>query len=417
MVALLRSRALASYLAAYGLAQVAAHFSFVALSILVYDRTREPLAVAAVMLCGEVVPALLAAPLVAAIDRRPARLTVSLTYAAEALAYALFAGLLLTGADGNTLVALACAVTFVEGLCSLTARPLLRTALVIGASERGLAREVNALMNVVMTTALAVAPLLAGMILVATSTVFAIWVVVGLLALGTVVVVASPSLRTSDGQVGGRGRAAGSRLRDSVRFIRRDAPQTGRLLIAQSLAMLCFMMVAPVEVVLVREEFGGAEILGALLTTWGLGAAASGLMYARWPHLRLRPLIVGSTALLAVGFAVMGVAPNSIVLCLGALLCGIGNGVQWVGFISLLQSGLPDAMQARVVALAESAASIAPAIGFLLGGAIASTSARGAMIAAAALTLLAALALARATAPIAGPRSASEHLAVDANAV
>ena len=52
---------------------------------------------------------------------------------------------------------------------------------------------------------------------------------------------------------------------------------------------------------------------------------------------------------------------------------GLGNGAYGVTFLTVVQERTADAYQARVGALYETMASVAPGLGFVLGGAVAAT--------------------------------------------
>jgi MFS family permease len=74
------------------------------------------------------------------------------------------------------------------------------------------------------------------------------------------------------------------------------------------------------------------------------------------------------TLAVAAAYAVMGVAPSLALACAGAVVGGVGNGVQWVAVASLVQRRAPAAAGWRVTAVLESIAVLAPGAGFLLGG-------------------------------------------------
>jgi MFS family permease len=56
------------------------------------------------------------------------------------------------------------------------------------------------------------------------------------------------------------------------------------------------------------------------------------------------------------------------VACVLSVFGGIGNGIQWVSVMTLIQEETPSDLQARVVGLLESIGAAMPGVGFLLGG-------------------------------------------------
>jgi MFS family permease len=105
-----------------------------------------------------------------------------------------------------------------------------------------------------------------------------------------------------------------------------------------------------------------------MLSAWGIGALAGSGLFLRVGHVHLGRLIVGSTVAVAIGYALMGLAPTLAVACVGSALGGIGNGVQWVSVMTALQETVGDAFQARAAGLLEAASDAIPAVGFALGG-------------------------------------------------
>ena len=84
--------------------------------------------------------------------------------------------------------------------------------------------------------------------------------------------------------------------------------------------------------------------------------------------LSIRTTLALSTALIGIAYLGMAVSRELAVACGFAVIGGIGNGVQWVAVMTLVQEWTPDDLQARVTGLLESAASFATGAGFLLGG-------------------------------------------------
>jgi MFS family permease len=82
-------------------------------------------------------------------------------------------------------------------------------------------------------------------------------------------------------------------------------------------------------------------------------------------------LLLCSTLAIAAGYLGMAAAPTLAVACVASMLGGTGNGVQWVAMVSAVQELTTASMQARVISVLESISSALPAVGFVLGGLIA----------------------------------------------
>src|SRR3954447_6442043 len=67
----------------------------------------------------------------------------------------------------------------------------------------------------------------------------------------------------------------------------------------------------------------------------------------------------------------MAGAPTLLVACLGSVIGGTGNGVQWVAVMTALQEAVEDDYQARAARLLEAAAAAVPGTGYILRGAAA----------------------------------------------
>jgi MFS family permease len=81
---------------------------------------------------------------------------------------------------------------------------------------------------------------------------------------------------------------------------------------------------------------------------------------------------------LAVGLAYIGyaLAPTLLIACVAALPGGIGNGIQWAAFVGVVQGLTPGRLLGRIMGVIEAARSVAPPLGYALGGALALASPR-----------------------------------------
>src|SRR5207247_247047 len=116
---------------------------------------------------------------------------------------------------------------------------------------------------------------------------------------------------------------------------------------------------------------GGAAAYGALLASWGTGMVVGAGLFAAAKRVPVGALIAGSTLLVGLSYALIGISGSIVAACAASVVGGVGNGVQWVAVLNALQQATVQAMQLRVMALYESITTAMPAVGFALGGAIA----------------------------------------------
>jgi MFS family permease len=86
------------------------------------------------------------------------------------------------------------------------------------------------------------------------------------------------------------------------------------------------------------------------------------------------PIALASTAAMGASYLGMGLAGTLPLACALSMLGGIGNGMQWIGFVTAVQERTPGELQARAMALVESMGAAVPGIGFTLGGVVAAAS-------------------------------------------
>jgi MFS family permease len=145
----------------------------------------------------------------------------------------------------------------------------------------------------------------------------------------------------------------------------------GRLIAGEAVAILFFTLIIPIEVVYAKETLDSTSLgFGVLIASWGVGILIGSGLFARARGRSLGTLVLVSTAAIGAGYAVMAVAPVLLVACLGSVLGGTGNGVQWVAVMTALQEAVEDEYQARAAGLLESAAAAVPGIGYIVGGAL-----------------------------------------------
>jgi MFS family permease len=364
--------------ASYAINELGDNLGVIALAILVLDETGSALATTALFLVGKFLPALIAPALTAALDRRPVGRVLPLLYLVEAVA---FGGLALMA--GDFLLPGVLALAFVDGVLAITARGLSRGAIAAVLTPAGRLRDGNALINVLFAVTGVGGPLLAGVLvhqwgagtaLAADAVSF----------LGAALLLFATAGHLPVPQPGEREHWL-ARVRDGLDYLR-SHPTAGRLLVGEAVAIIFFTITVPIEVVYAEDSLhAGAFGFGALVAAWGAGILIGSAIFARSRDRSPVTLVLLSTAAVGGGYLVMAVAPGLALGCAGAVLGGIGNGVQWVSVITALQEAVGEDYQARAVGLLESVAAAVPGIGFVLGGVLTSiVDARLAYLAAAA---------------------------------
>jgi MFS family permease len=356
----LRVRGFSPLAISYALNELGDNLGVVALAILVLDRTGSALATSALFLAARFVPALLAPALTAGLDRRPTRVVLPCLYLIEAAA---FAGLALL--SGSFWLPAVLALAFADGLIALTARGLSRGAVAAALGGAGLLREGNALLNIAFAVTSAAGPALAGLLVKVGGVDLALWLDAASFLAIALLLAASRHLPQAPADTGERWL---QRVRDGLAYIR-DHPTAGRLVAGEGVAIVFFTLVVPIEVVYALETLGTTSLgYGVLLASWGVGIVIGSVVFSRSRNRSLATLVIGSTVLVGVGYAGMAAAPTLAFACAASVVGGIGNGIQWVGVMTVLQEVVGDAYQARAAGLLESIAAAAPGVGFLVGG-------------------------------------------------
>jgi hypothetical protein len=396
----LRVPGFARLLGSYTVNELGDAIAVIALAVLVFDRTGDPLATMALFLAAKFLPALASPLLTARVDQAPLRASLTAIYLCEG---AIFALLAIVATHFSMVLVLVLAL--LDGTLALVARSLTRGAAATLLAPSGLLRDGNALLNIGFGVA-SVAGLAAGGLIVATASIQAALVIDGVsfvlvaLALATARELPRPA---QDGT------AYLARLGDGLRHVARR-PVIRRLLAWQALALVCFTLVVPIEVVYVKETLGSDDLgLGVLMATWSAGILAGGLLFVRlkrWPAGRL---VVGSTAAIGVAYTGMGLSRTLALACAFSVVGGVGNGIQWVSVMSLLQEATPLKLQARVAGLLESLAAGMPGLGFVLGGALTAIASPAVAYTAAGVATLLLVAVAAVTRPPVSVASDLDH--------
>jgi predicted MFS family arabinose efflux permease len=413
----LQSPRLRRIVAAYTVNRLGTWFGFVALSVAVFDHTHSALAVAALLLCGQVLPAFAVPAVVARVEASPRRGELSALYLFEGIATTALAVLLLWH---FTLVAILLLVAL-DGTAALAASALLRTAAAraaresadgpsdegpravealpvaglpahtyagqsgaIGkltgggdttdrspsdareASEHEAERKANAALNIAFSATFMLGPALAGLVVAAAGGSTALFIdAASFLICGAMLTDLRPHVEEGEGASSVR-----ARLRAAWQHIN-DVPALRSLLLVEALALVFFEFSGPIEVAYAKATLhAGDRGYGLLLAVWGVGVVVGSVVFARSVRRPLGAMLSAGT--LAVGLAYIGfaVAPSLLVACLAALFGGVGNGVQWASLISAVQRLTPQRLQGRLMGAVESIGAVCPAVGLSLGGAL-----------------------------------------------
>ncbi len=399
---------------AYTVNRLGTWFGFIALAVAVFEHTHSAVAVAALLLSGQVLPAFLVPALVARVEASSRRGELSGLYLFEAVATAALAALLLWSfwlPGVLLLVAL-------DGTAALAASALLRAAAARSAREWANAhyeqagpaaeslpaqtyagqanaapvaaeqdidgnahgssvsdgreagateaeRRANAALNIGFAVTFTLGPALAGLVVPTLGAPAALLIdTASFVICGAMLLDLQPHVEDAETA------SVRGRLQAAWQYIN-DATTLRRLLLVQAVALVFFEFSPPIEVAYAKVSLhAGAGGYGVLLGVWGLGAGIGSVVFARSIKRSLGVLLSAST--LAIGLAYLGwaAAPTLVLACAAGLIGGIGNGVQWAALISTVQRLTPPNLQGRLMGAVESIGAICPAIGFMLGSAI-----------------------------------------------
>jgi predicted MFS family arabinose efflux permease len=400
--AILRRTGFAPLLGLYGASEVADWLVTIALSLVVFDATGSAAATTILFVSAKFLPAFVAPPATSRLDALPVRRTLPALLAVQA---ASFVGMAQVGGLVWALVALAA----VNGGCALVARALVRASVATVLADPEDLRRGNGLMNVVFSAAFALGPALAGAVVAGFGARAAMLAAAGVLAAMAALAARAPlPVLPSDAEADA-GAGWASKLLRAVRHVRAERV-VARACAVQALLLVFFTMIPPIEVVYARHDLGASAAgLGVILATWGAGAVAGSAIYARAGQVGTVALALVATAAVGLSYVGMGLAGSLAVACGFAFLGGLGNGMQWIAFVTAVQERVPGELQARVMAIVEAVGAAVPGLGFALGGAVAAAaSARVAYVVAGAaiLALAATVATLAARAPSVRPAPA-----------
>lgn len=331
----------------------------VALAVLVYAETKDPLATTALFIAAEFLPAFVAPILTARTDQLALRKALPALYTGEAVAF----GLLALLADSFALAPVL-ALALVDGVLMLTARGLSRGAVNTVLQPHDQLREGNGLLNVGFAVASVGGAALGGLLVSVAGVATALWVDAASFAVIAILLACSRHLPAAQP---GR-EPVMARAREGFRYARRHR-HVRLLLGGEALAIMFFTLIVPIEIVYAEETLGTNEAgYGILLSSWGAGVVLGSLLFL-FVRRRSAPVLILLSSL-AIGAAYLGmsVSKELWLACAFSVVGGVGNGIQWVSVMTALQESTPADFQARITGLLESIGSAMTGVGFLIGG-------------------------------------------------
>ena len=370
----------------YGLSEIVDWLTTVALAVLVFDATHSAVITTVLFVASKFVPAFVAPACTARVDGISPRRTLPVLYTLQAVA---FGGM--TAASGSVPAVVALAA--VAGGAALVSRALVRASVTTVLPDPEELRQGNAVLNVVFSTAFAVGPAVAGAAVAGTGAELSL--VAGAAVLLWMALYASlsplPMLATEDEEAGD---AWYTKLGRAISHVRQE-PVVARLFGAQAVLLVFFTMIPPIEVVYAKQDLGvSAAGFGALMAAWGVGAVAGSAVFAKLGKHSTLTLTLCASAAIGASYFGMGVAGSLPLACALAVVGGLGNGMQWIAFVTAVQERTPASLQARAMALVESLGAAVPGLGFVLGGAVAAAASARVAYAAAGIGILAIVTLA-----------------------
>ncbi|MHB8532980.1 MAG: MFS transporter [Solirubrobacteraceae bacterium] len=364
MPAALRAPRLRRLILAYAINRAGTWFGVVALSLAVYDHTHKGLAVAALLIASQAVPAFVVPLVIARVEASKRRRELSFLYFFEAVVTAGLAVLLGHFALAGILVLVA-----LDGTAALTASALLRTEAARLAREElpgspdEAEQSANAALNVAFSATFVLGPAAAGIVVAAASASTALYIdVVSFAVCGVMLLDLHPHIEeVGEGGVAARLQAAWEHIRGVTAL--RD------LLLAQAIGLVFFESAAPIEVAYVKRSLlAGDRGYGYLVTAWGVGVVIGSILFARLGQRRLGIMLTAGTLAIGAAYASFAAVSSLAAAAAAAVVGGVGNGIQFAPVISGVQRLTPGPLRARVMGAVEALGAICPAFGLILGG-------------------------------------------------
>ncbi|WP_369226786.1 MFS transporter [Streptomyces sp. R39] len=308
------------------------------------------------VMLAELIPTVLAAPLIGSVVDRFSARTVCLW---ALLVQALSLGAATAVGGFHVRVALV-ALSALAGVASVAAGFKMLPA-VAGEQHTGRA---NSLLTAGLSVAGLIGPPLAGFL-------NSLWGTPALLAadaasflvLAGCTVLAVPS--TVDVAIG---RRPATRLADGYRALR-DAPVVGTLMPALAAAMVATSIENVAGVYYLRDVVNGNDTMfGLFLATWALGSVPGALLAGRvgWSD-RHSLLIIGGVLGIGLGLLLTGLIPVAAVIFPLFLIAGFGNGACNVGLRNAVHARVPAEVHGSAWACFQALSRSCIGVGYLLG--------------------------------------------------
>ena len=239
----LRNLAFRRLLLSYTVNELGDSVGVVALAVLVYDRTQDPLATTLLFLFARFVPAFVSPVLTAHLDRRSLRMVLGVLYLAEAAVFVALAAV----SDSFWLPAVL-ALALLDGTLALTGRGLTRGAIASVLESDDLLREGNALINIGFAAASVAGAALGGVLVAATGVGTALLVDAASFVLIAILMATAVGLPAAHAEDSG----FLARLREGLGHAWRHRP--ARVLLGgQAVAMVLFTLIVPIQVIYARR--------------------------------------------------------------------------------------------------------------------------------------------------------------------
>ena len=387
----LRGRDFRLVFAGESISMLGDQFHVVALAWLALQLTGSGLALGTVLMVGAIPRAVLMLVGGAYSDRLSPRSLMLVSNGVRAVVVGLLAALVLTG---NAQLWQLYILAAIFGVFEAFFWPALSTIvpMLTGASQLPAA---NALMQGSQQLTGLVGPAVAGLLVAAVQTgpAFAIDSVSFVVAaVALLLVTGGRRSRPDAAQTGAASEGLFATIRAGIREAWRD-PAIRTIFVLTAAFNLAFT--GPISVGIAwaaRDHWGGSAVFGILLSAFGAGALVGAIgagSMGRVQQLGWATLAVA--ALLGVGLAAIGLAPNAVIAFIVLLAMGLGVGFINVRSVAWLQARVPDAMRGRIIGLVSfGSVSLAP-ISLAVSGAVVDVAATAMFAVAGGIVILACL--------------------------
>jgi MFS family permease len=315
--------------------------AYVALTVDVFDRTDSGSWVAA-LLVADFLPIVavgfILGPLVDRLSRK------RLMIASDLLRFGVFCALPFAGS-----AAMIVALAAVAGVATGLFRPALYAGVPNLVAEQDLP-SANSLLQSVENLTWAVAPLIGGLLVAASSPDAAYWVNAVTFLVSAALLAGIPQRLLQAARAESRGHVRD--LVEGASLVVRSASLLA-VLVTWNLFMLASAGVNVAEIVLAEVSFdSGAFGFGLLVGTTGVGLVVGSFMAGAWlERWELQKVYGASIALVALGIGAAAISPTVWIAAVFVVVFGFGNGAAVVCNALIVQRGAPDHVRGRAFTL------------------------------------------------------------------